>query len=89
MQADDLVLHDADPLGAGAAAPVLQQHRFGCGATLRERGLQALRDRGAQFALAPGVFVRELGEVGRHRIGVDERGAAGRRIGGRQHGKPR
>ena len=33
---------------------VLQQHLLGAGAALGERRLQALRDGGAQFALAPG-----------------------------------
>ena len=33
--ADDLVLHGAEPLGAMAAVPVLQQQLLGAGAALR------------------------------------------------------
>ena len=41
QQADDLVLHEAEPFGAPPAVPVLEQHRFRDRAAFGERGLAA------------------------------------------------
>ena len=50
------------------------QQLLGGSAAFGQRGLQPLRDRGAQFALAPRIVVGELCKLSRDRIGVDERG---------------
>ncbi len=60
QQADNLVLHMAQPLRAAAAMPVAQQQPLGGGAAFQERGLQPLCERGPQLALAPGVQLAEL-----------------------------
>ena len=44
-QADDLVLHAAEPLGAAAAMAVLEQQWLGLGAAVGQRSLQPLRQR--------------------------------------------
>ena len=72
QDADDLVLHLTEPLGAAPAVAVFEQQLLGAGARLGQRRLQALRHRGAQFALAPGVGLGEAFEIGDDRRGIDE-----------------
>ena len=72
QDADDLVLHPAQPFGAAPAVTVLQQQLLGAGARLRQRRFQALGDGGAQFALAPGMDLGERLEVGDDRRAVEE-----------------
>ena len=86
QDADDLVLHDAEPLGAAASVPVLEQQFLGLGAALDQRGFQILRDGGAQFALAPAEFRGELFEIGGGLAGVENVGRAARRLSDCQHG---
>ena len=54
QHADDLVLHEAQPLGAAPPVPVLDQQVLGRGASLHQRGLDAAGDREAQFARVAG-----------------------------------
>ena len=72
QDADDLVLHPAQPLGAAPAVAVLEQQILGVRARLRQRRFEALRHRGAQFALAPGIGRREHLEIGDDRRGIDQ-----------------
>ena len=63
--ADDFVLHEAEPFGAAAAVAVLQQHRLRGGARGNHFGLQQLRQRRAKHVLAPRMLFGE---------GIDRRG---------------
>ncbi len=85
QDADDLVLHLAQPLGAAAPMAVLEQELLGLRARLRQRRFQALRDRGAQLALTTRVRLGELVEIGEDRRGVDEFDGAARRTLNIQH----
>ena len=58
QDADDLVLHEAQPFGAAPAVPILQQHRLRRRAGLDHLGLQQLRQRGAKNILAAGMLLR-------------------------------
>ena len=70
QHADDLVLHEAEPLGAKPAVPVLQQQALGGGAALDQRGLSRWAIASAQLAL-----------VAAYGVGQQlERGGDGRRI---------
>ncbi len=71
QQADDLILQPAQPLGAAPAVAILEQQQFGLGAPFVERGLQPLRQRGAQFALAA-VGLGELFQVGGDGAAIDQ-----------------
>ena len=86
QQADDLVFHPAQPLGAAPAVPVLEQQLLGLGAAVVERGLQPLRQRGAQFALAAAVGLGEAFQVGGDGAGVDQFARAPGRMLGRVRG---
>ena len=59
QDADDLVLHEAQPLGAAPAVTVLQQHRLRGGAGRDHFGLQQLRHGGAENILAAGMLFGE------------------------------
>ncbi len=72
QQADDLVFQPAQPFGAAAAVTVLEQQQLGLGAAFDERGLQPLRQRGAQFALAAAVAFGEPFQVGGDGAAVDQ-----------------
>ena len=54
--ADDLVLHEAQPLGATPAVAVLQELRLGHGAGLDQLGLQQLHHGGAEHVLPAGML---------------------------------
>ena len=56
QDADDLVLHEAQPLGAAPPVPILQQHGLSGGARRDQFGLQELRGGGAENVLAPGML---------------------------------
>src|SRR5690349_12015245 len=71
QDADDLVLHEAEPLGAAAAVTVLQQRRLRGGARGDHLGLEHLRDRGAEHILAPGVLFGQRIDRGRDPLGVE------------------
>ncbi len=64
QDADDLVFHPAQPLGAAAAVTILQQQLLGLGAAVGERGLQPLRQQRAQFAVAAAMGLGQLFQVG-------------------------
>ena len=53
QDADDLVFHPAQPLGAAAAMTILEQKLFGLGAALIERVLEPLGQRAAQSRSLP------------------------------------
>ena len=75
QDADDLVLHEAQPLGAAAAVPVLQQQLLGRGAALRSaRPSDAAATAGAQFALGAGMIFGQALELGRDALGVEDFG---------------
>ena len=57
--ADDLVLHEAQPLRATPAMAILQQHGLRDGARRHQFGLEQLRHRRAERVLAAGMFFRE------------------------------
>jgi hypothetical protein len=84
QQADDLVFHPAQTLGATAAVAVREQPLLGPGAAFIERDLQALRHCGAQagfVAAAPGRG--EFFQLGAERACVDQLGRSlGRVCGG-------
>ena len=83
QHADDLVHHEAQPLGAAPALAVLQQHLLGVGAAGGQHRLQPLRHRAAQLLLGAGMFVGELGELGREqRLLVEQRGVVRGRCSG-------
>ena len=54
--ADDLVLHEAEPFGAAPAVAILQEQRLRRGACRDQFGLEQLRHRGAELVLAAGVL---------------------------------
>ena len=68
-------MHLAQPFGAAPAVAVLEQELFGVRARGRQRRLQTLRHRGAQFALASRIGLGERLELGGDRRAVDQRGA--------------
>src|SRR5262249_25772545 len=70
--ADDLILHEAEPLGAAPPAAILQQQLLRLGPARRQRRLEALRHRLAQVVLAPGMGFDELFERGRDGVGVEQ-----------------
>ena len=72
QDADDLVLHPAEPLGAAPPVAVLEQQLLGLGAAVRQRNLELLRHLGTQIALVAGVSLGELLQVGGYRAHVDE-----------------
>ena len=88
-QPDDLVLHEAQPLGAAPSVPVADEQAFGDGAPLDQRSLEALADRRAQVRLIAGVRLGDLFEVGGDGRGVEQfEGPARRLVGDGQHGAP-
>ena len=84
--ADDVVVHLAQPLGATPALPVLQQQALRIGAAGGERVLQRLHDGAAQRLLVAAVLLREPIELGRERALVEQlEVVGGARFGGGQH----
>ena len=75
QDADDLIVHLAQPLGAAPAVAVLEQELLGLRARRRQRRLQTLRHCRAQFALASRISLGELFKIGDDRRAVDEFGA--------------
>ncbi len=69
--ADDFVLHEAQPLGAAAAVAVLQQHGLRGGARRDHLGLQQLRHRRAKHVLAAGMFFGERIDRGGDPRGIE------------------
>ena len=72
QDADDLVFHRAQPLGAAAAVAIHEQQLFGLGAAVVERGFQPLRQRSQQFALAAAMRLGERFQVGGNGARVDQ-----------------
>ncbi len=70
--ADDLVLHHAEPFGAAPAVTVLQEQRLRGGAGRCQFGLQELRHRGAEHVLAAGVFLGERVDRGGDPLRVED-----------------
>ena len=69
--ADDLVLHEAQPLGAAPAVAVFQQHGLRGGARRDHLGLQQLRQRRAEHILAAGMFFGERIDRGGDPRGIE------------------
>ncbi len=86
QHADDLVLHEAQPLGAAPSVPVPDEQALGGGAPLHERDLEASRNRQAQFALVAGVDLGQTFELGRDGDRIEDFGFARGLIGRGQHG---
>jgi hypothetical protein len=86
QDADDLVLNEAQVGGAAQAKPVLKQVCFRRLARVRQRALEPHGDRDPQLLL-PFVMRHQLFELGRDRVGVEQR-LARRLVGRRQHGNP-
>ena len=59
QDADDLVLHEAQPLRATPPVPILQQHGLRGRARFDHFGLQQFRDRCTENILASGMLGRE------------------------------
>ena len=59
QDADDFVLHEAQPFGAAPAVAVLQQHGLRGGARRDQLGLQVLRRGGAEHILVAGMLFGE------------------------------
>ena len=85
-QADDLVLHGAEPLGATASVAVGDEQPLGRGAPVRERGPQPPRHRQSEFVLAAGVDGRQLFELGRDGNRIENFGFGRNLIAQGQHG---
>ena len=77
QHADDLILHEAQALGAAPAVPVLDQQVLGRGASLHQRGLDAAGDFQSQFARVAGVDLGQALEVGRDFARVEDFGFKG------------
>jgi hypothetical protein len=86
QNADDLILHETQPLGAQPAAAVTQQHALYDRASTREGSLELLSDGGAQLALVAAVQRLQLLELGRDRGRVEDLGEACRSRGGDRRG---
>ena len=71
QDADDLVLHEAQPLGAAPAVAVLQQHRLRGGARRDQLGLEQLRHRGAEHVLAAGMLFGQRVDRGGDPRGIE------------------
>ena len=79
QHADDLILHEAQPLGAAPAVPVLDQQVLGRGASLHQRGLDAAgRPPIAVRAWLPACILGQPFELGRDFARVEDFGLAGR-----------
>ena len=73
QQADDGVVQVAQPLGAAAAVPVLQQLRLGRGAPLGEFALEELGDRGAKRVVAALELCGKRIDLGADARGIEVR----------------
>ena len=73
QQADDRVVQVAQPLGAAAPVPVLQQLRLGGGASLREFALEKLGDRCAKGVVAALELAGQRLDLGADAHGIELR----------------
>jgi hypothetical protein len=69
--ADDLVLHEAQPLGAAPAMAVPQQHGLGGIAGCDHFGLEELRQRGAENILAARMLFGQRIDCGGDPRGIE------------------
>ncbi len=69
--ADDLVLHEAQPLGAAPAVAIPEQHSLRGGARREHFRLQQLRQRRAENVLAAGMFFGERIDRGGDPRGIE------------------
>src|SRR6185312_11522032 len=70
--ADDLVLHQAEPLGTAPAVPVLEQHGLRFGARRDQFALEQLGHRGAKDVLASGMLLGQRIDRGGDARGVEK-----------------
>ena len=80
QEADDLVLHEAEPLGAAPAMPVLEQQLLGRGAPCDQRSLEALRDRARSSRSLPACALASLFEIGGDGARVEQFGVGARAV---------
>ena len=73
QDADDLVLHEAEPLGAAAAVAIPQQHLLRSIARVDQFGLQELRHGRAEGVLAARVLFSQRVDRRRNPGGVENR----------------
>ena len=71
QDADDLVLHEAQPLGAAPAVAILQQHGLRDGARRHQFGLEQLRHGRAERVLAAGMLFGERIDRGGDPRGIE------------------
>ncbi len=64
QHADDLIHHEAQPLGTAPALAILQEQLLGLFAARRQHGLEPLRHRAPQLLLGTGMLFGEQREVG-------------------------
>ena len=86
QHADDLILHEAESLGATPAVPVADQQPLGGGAPLDQRRLEPAGDRHPELALVAGMVVGQALELGGDGAPIEDFGIAGGLIGRGQHG---
>ena len=83
---DDLILHEAQPLGAAAPMAILDQKPLGGGAPFQQRGFEPPRHRRPQVALIAAVVGGQPFEVGHDAAGVEYLAIAADLIAGSEHG---
>ncbi len=83
--ADDLVLHEAEPLGATPSVPVLDQQLLGGGAAFHQRGFELAGDGEPQLALVAAMGDRQCFKLGRDGGRVEDLGVAQALVDGREH----
>jgi len=82
QHADDLIHHEAQPLGAAPALTILQQQLLGLFAAYRQHGLEPLRPpRAATPVRRPAMRLGEQRELGDERALVKQLGVVQRLVG--------
>jgi hypothetical protein len=80
-------MHVAELLGAAPPVTVLEQHILGARPRFAERRFQALRDSGAQLAVAPGMRRGERFQVGDDGRTIDQFDGARGTLGVEHHAR--
>ena len=85
QHANDLVLHETEPLRAAPPVPVLDQEALGSGPALLERSLEAPGDQEPELALVAGMGLGQAFEVGRDGVSVEDFPVAQALVGRSEH----
>ena len=85
QHADDLIHHEAEPLGAAPALAILQKQLLGLFAARCQHGLEPLCHRAPQFLFRAGMLVGKERELGHERALIEQLGIVQRPVGG-EHG---